>query len=220
MIQLTPTEARALGTLIEKAATTPGQYPLTLNALVVGCNQKNNRDPVSNYDEDTAFDALDSLRRKLLASEVHLSNSRVPKFRHNAAATMEVSAGELAILAELWLRGPQSAGELRSNAQRMTPIPTLEACLAMLDSLAGKPEPLVERLPRRPGERAERWAQRMAPYEAGAGEAAGIEPGRGEAASGSPPSAGGAAESLLRRVDRLETEIAELREVIRQLQGG
>lgn len=218
MIQLTPTEARVLGTLIEKAATTPGQYPLTLNALVVGCNQKNNRHPVTSYDEDTAFEALDSLRRKLLASEVHLSNSRVPKFRHNAAATMEVSAGELAILAELWLRGPQSAGELRSNAQRMTPMATLEACMALLESLSRRPEPLVERLPRRPGERAERWAQRMAPYDAGVGGDS--EPPRGEATPGSPPSAGGSAESLVRRVERLETEITELREAIRQLQGG
>src|SRR5512134_38169 len=111
MIHLTPHECRALGVLVEKAQTTPQQYPLTLNALVAGCNQKNNRDPVTELDEDAVLSALDGLRAADLVQELMLSGSRVAKYRHNARQVLGVETGDLVILTELLLRGPQTVGE-------------------------------------------------------------------------------------------------------------
>src|SRR5688572_29257254 len=106
MIELTPDEARVLGVLIEKSATTPEQYPLSLNALTAGCNQKNNRDPVLTLSDDQVFDALESLRAKGLVIRIEAgAGSRVQRFRHNAGDALHARAGELAILAELLLRG-------------------------------------------------------------------------------------------------------------------
>src|SRR4051812_46810402 len=101
MIQLTPTESRVLGVLIEKALTTPDQYPLSLNAVVAGSNQKNNRDPVLTLTEDEAFDALDGLRTKQLIVRVDVANSRVHRYKQTAGETLRARAGEIAILAEL-----------------------------------------------------------------------------------------------------------------------
>lgn len=163
MVTLTAAECRVLGTLIEKAQTTPGQYPLSINALTIGCNQKNNRDPVTNYSEETVYEAIDGLRAKQLVREVMLSGSRVSKFRHVARETLQVSSEELVLLAELWLRGPQPAGELRSHASRMHPLESLESVQATLDGLAGRPEPYVRQVPTRPGERAPRYIQLFCP---------------------------------------------------------
>src|SRR6478672_871930 len=108
MIELTAHEARALGVLIEKSTTTPEQYPLSLNALTAGCNQKNNRDPVLTMSEDAVFAAVESLRGKGLVIRIEAgAGSRVHRFRHNATDTLHVRPAELAILAELLLRGPQ-----------------------------------------------------------------------------------------------------------------
>src|SRR5687768_8855049 len=122
MTQLTPNEARALGVLIEKATTTPEQYPLSLNALTNGANQKNNRDPVLSLSEDEIFEAVESLRDKQLAVRVDQAGSRVHKYKHTASETLRCSAGQLAVLAELLLRGPQTLGELRGRASRMHPL--------------------------------------------------------------------------------------------------
>src|SRR5215212_3874774 len=108
MIQLSPYEARVLGVLIEKALTTPEQYPLSLNALTNGCNQKNNRDPVLSLSEDEVFEAVDGLRTKQLSVRVDQLGSRVAKYRHQAGEVFRCKAGELAVLAELLLRGPQT----------------------------------------------------------------------------------------------------------------
>lgn len=163
MLTLTANEARVLGVLVEKAQTTPAQYPLTLNALVAGCNQKNNRDPCTNLTEDDVLEAIDGMRAKGLVREAMLSGSRVNKYRHIAREALEVSTTELVILAELLLRGPQSVGELRGRASRMHPIESIEVAQAALDSLASRPEPYARMLPRHPGERATRYAQLVSP---------------------------------------------------------
>lgn len=214
-VTLTAHESRVLGTLVEKAQTTPGQYPLTLNSLVTGCNQKNNRDPVTNLTEDDVLTALEGLRGKELAREAMLAGSRVHKYRHVAREKLAVSTGELVVLTELLLRGPQAPGELRSNAQRMMPpgdgaLATLESTLAVIEGLASRPEPMVKRLPRRPGERAERYAQLLCPD---------LHPLDGPVASEAPAtiarsSAGG---DLALRVERLENEMAQMREALKQL---
>src|SRR5580693_9498843 len=108
MDELTADECRVLGVLVEKAFTTPDQYPLTLNAVVNGCNQKNNRDPITSIDETRAFDALESLRAKKLVIRADMAGSRVNKYKHTANDVLHVRAGELAVLAELLLRGPQT----------------------------------------------------------------------------------------------------------------
>src|SRR5690606_15772805 len=126
MITLTPEECRILGVLVEKAQTTPQQYPMTVNGLISGCNQKNNRDPITNYDEDIILDALDGLRAKSLTRQVDLSGSRVPKYRHIAREALSVDTNQLVVLTELFLRGPQTMGELCGRASRMHPLESLD----------------------------------------------------------------------------------------------
>jgi hypothetical protein len=135
MIQLTPDESRVLGVLIEKALTTPDQYPLTLNAVINGANQKNNREPVTTMDDGQAFEALEGLRAKGLVIRADMAGSRVNKYRQQAGEAMRVRTAELAILAELLLRGPQTLGELRGRASRMHPFETTEAVKNMLNAL-------------------------------------------------------------------------------------
>jgi uncharacterized protein YceH (UPF0502 family) len=118
MIQLTPEEARVLGVLIEKSLTTPEQYPLSLNAAVNGANQKNNRDPVISMSEDAAFDALEGLRDKGLVVRIDTPGARVHKYRHQAQEALHARTGEIAILAELLLRGPQTLGANCAAAPR------------------------------------------------------------------------------------------------------
>ena len=165
MLTLTPNEARVLGTMVEKAQTVPASYPITLNALTNGCNQKNNRTPVTDLDEDTVYAAVDSLRHKSIVREVMLSGSRVQKFRHTAREALNVGTEELVLLAELLLRGPQSIGELRGHASRMVPsgLDSLEAAQAFLDGLAARPEPLVKLVPPPPGSRAALYVQLLSP---------------------------------------------------------
>jgi hypothetical protein len=216
MLTLTKDECRILGVLIEKAQTTPGQYPLTLNALVVGSNQKNNRDPVTNFDEERVYDAVDSLRGKGLVREAMLSGSRVPKFRHVAREALGVSTEELVILAELFLRGPQSVGELRGRATRMHPIESLEEAQAVLDGLMKRPEPMVRELPPLPGQRAKRYAQLLCP------DLHPLDHVASSAAGGADESAGGAEArsadpELGARLDRLEAEVRALRQGLQKL---
>lgn len=166
MISLTPAECRVLGTIVEKAQTVASQYPITLNALITGCNQKNNRNPVSQLSESDVLDALDGLRSKKLASEVMLSGSRVSKYRHLARETLAVSTLELVLLTELLLRGPQSVGELRGNASRMHTIESVEAARTILDGMLipqGERAPLVKEVPAPPGSRGTRFLQLLCP---------------------------------------------------------
>ncbi len=159
MIELSPDACRVLGTLVEKAQTVPAQYPLTLNSIVAGTNQKNNREPVVELDEERVLAALDELRGHGLVHELALAGSRVPKFRHLSREVLGVNTSELVILAELLLRGPQTVGELRGRASRMHPLESLETVGNFLESLRGKEPPLVEELPPIPGTRANRWRQ-------------------------------------------------------------
>lgn len=163
---LTPEECRVLGVMVEKAQTVASQYPITLNALVTGCNQKNNRFPVTNYSEEQVLDALDGLRGKKLASEVMLSGSRVSKYRHLARETLAVSTLELILLTELLLRGPQSLGELRGHASRMHSIETMEGAAEILKGIMvvqGERPVLVREIPPPPGSRGNRFVQLLCP---------------------------------------------------------
>lgn len=210
MVTLTANEARVLGVLVEKALTTPAQYPLTLNAMVVGSNQKNNRHPVTNLSEDVVYDAVDGLRKKGFAREVVLSGSRVPKFRHTAREVLNVETPALVILTELMLRGPESLGELRQNAGRMHPLESLEAVKAVLDELAARPEPLVKEFPPPPGGRARLYMQLLAPT-AHAEPTAGGGRGEDDTPRESQSTARGADTALEDRVRQLESEVGRLR---------
>src|SRR5256885_7093347 len=163
MVQLTPDESRVLGVLIEKALTTPEQYPLSLNAVVNGANQKNNRDPVITMDDGRAFEALEGLRSKGLVIRSDMAGSRVNKHRQQAAEVLHVRTAELVIVAELLLRGPQTLGELRGRASRMHPLESLDVAKNMLRALIERGEPLATELPPAPGSRAERYAQLLCP---------------------------------------------------------
>ncbi len=202
-------EARVLGVLIEKELTTPEGYPLSVNALTSGSNQKSNRDPVVEFMEAEVHVALTGLLMKNLVGKVIASGSRVEKFRHNAREALELQPGELAVLAELLLRGAQQAGELRTRAARMAPLATQEALSGVLARLIERG--LVRRVPAQAGERAERYMQLLAPASS---QLEPVEP----AASGKPrplgdraaPLAPSAPASLEHRVSELERRLGEL----------
>ena len=215
MIQLTADEARLLGVLIEKAFTTPDQYPLTLNAAVNGANQKNNRDPVMSMDDGRAFDALEGLRGKGLVVRADMAGSRVNKFRHQAGEALRARPAELAILAELLLRGPQTLGELRGRASRMQAFDSLEAVKGMIDALRTREEPLVRELPPSPGSRAERYAQLLSPESVPAEDAA--PTAAITAAPSTGPVAPVNAPDLTARIASLESEVATLRAALQRL---
>jgi len=156
---LTDIEIRVLGSLIEKQVTTPEYYPLTLNALTLACNQKNNRHPVTSYSEHQVADALESLREKNLAYVFYGSTSRVPKYKHVMPEVMHLSHPEIALMCVLMLRGTQTLGELRGNASRFHDFSSLEEVEETLNRLISRdPEPLVARLPRQPGQKEGRFA--------------------------------------------------------------
>ena len=178
-IRLEAHEARLLGVLVEKALTTPEQYPLTLNAVVNGANQKTNRDPVLELGEEAVREALDGLVDKQLARKVFPGNSRVDKYCHTGTSTLKVEIGQLALLAELLMRGPQTPAELRTRAARMLPIDTPEQLATWLDALEARG--LVERVPAGRGFRAERVAQCLCPGLHALDAAAGAVPAAPEA---------------------------------------
>lgn len=222
MLHLTPEESRVLGVLIEKATTTPEQYPLSLNAVVNGANQKNNRDPVMSMDESAAFEALENLRGKGLVIRSDMAGSRVNKYKHAAGEALRTRPGETAILAELLLRGPQTLGELRGRASRMHPFESLEVVKQMLAALREREEPLVRELPPSPGSRAERYAQLLCP-ESHAVDAMGEGDSKSEISDlrSHQNSESGTAESgspaLAARVGALESEVSGLRDALRRL---
>ncbi|MDQ2937113.1 MAG: YceH family protein [Acidobacteriota bacterium] len=156
---LNETEVRVLGSLVEKQVTTPEYYPLTLNALMLACNQKNNRHPITAFAEDTVAQALESLREKNLAYVFYGSTSRVPKYKHVLPEVMHLSQPELALICVLLLRGPQTTGELATRAFRLHEFSGLEEVESTLNSLISRePDPLVARLPRQPGQKEVRFA--------------------------------------------------------------
>ena len=159
MTVLSAIETRVLGSLIEKQVTTPEYYPLTLNALTLACNQKNNRHPVTSYTENQVSDALESLREKNLTYVFYGSTSRVPKYKHVMPEVMHLKPAETALMCVLMLRGAQTIGELRGNASRLHEFSSLEEVEQTLNELISRDEePLVVRLPRQPGQKEGRFA--------------------------------------------------------------
>jgi uncharacterized protein len=193
---LHPIEVRVLGALLEKDLTTPEYYPLTLNALQNACNQKSNREPVVNYDETTVAQGLELLRQKQLVMKVSGAGHRVEKYAHRLGESLNLGRRELALLAVLMLRGPQTVGELRGRTERMHPFADMEEVEHLLKSLSEhEPDPLVA-----PATRG-RWRHLWS--------SADVEP-EGEAESSAPRL------SLEGRVSALEHEIDELK---RQLES-
>jgi uncharacterized protein YceH (UPF0502 family) len=154
--ELTALEARVLGVLVEKQATVPDTYPLSLNALVAGCNQKTAREPVMNVGDAEVLEAVEGLKALSLLFES--SGSRVVKFEHNAQRALGVPSQAVALLATLVLRGPQTAAELRLHSERLHRFADVSSVEGFLDELAAKDPPRVVKLARAPGEREARWA--------------------------------------------------------------
>ena len=156
---LNEVEVRVLGSLIEKQVTTPEYYPLTLNALTLACNQKNNRSPVTAFTESQVEEALDSLREKNLAYVFHGSTSRVPKFKHVAPEVLHLTPPEMAVMCVLMLSGPQTVGEIRTRGSRLYDFSGLEEVDETLHALSTKDtDPMVVKLPRQPGQKEARFA--------------------------------------------------------------
>jgi uncharacterized protein YceH (UPF0502 family) len=200
---LTEIEARVLGSLIEKQVTTPEYYPLTLNALTLACNQKNNRHPVTAYTENQVSQALDSLREKNLAYVFYGSTSRVPKYKHVMPEVMHLNPAEIALMCVLMLRGAQTLGELRGNAARLHEFSGLEEVEQTLNGLISlDSEPLVARLPRQPGQKEGRFAHLLS------GE---VDVDALPAETPAPRRGG-----LEQRVDALAAEVEKLKEQFEQ----
>lgn len=222
-ISLNGHEARALGVLIEKAFTTPDQYPLSLNATTNGCNQKSNRDPVTDFSEAEVRIALQGLRMKGLAGQSVPAGSRVERWRHNAMETLGIGEREAAVLAELLLRGSQTAGELRSRARRMRDLPDPEALGQALEALRSQGYAETAE-----GGRAPRTSQLLCRSVApGAGDSPPAEAAPASvlasapAPSGAPAPLPGAKEvqgtPLAERVESLERQVADLTRSMDQL---
>jgi uncharacterized protein len=211
---LTPLEARVLGVLAEKQATVPDSYPLSLNALVSGCNQKTARDPVMSVGDDEVLSVIDGLKGLSLVFES--SGSRVVRFEHNLARGLGVPSQAVALLATLMLRGPQTAAELRLNCERLHRFADISSVEAFLDELAGKDPPRVVKLARAPGEREARWVHLLCgePPAAAVRHAAVVS--SHEAPAAVEPSAGELAAMraeqtrLAAKVERLESQLARL----------
>jgi len=185
-------QTRVLGVLIEKQHTVPDSYPLTLNSLVTGCNQKSSRDPVLEASEGDVAAAIDQLRALNMVNEV--SGGRVPRYEHLLGRALQIPSQSVALLAVLMLRGPQTAGELRLNCERLHRFADISAVEGFLDELAGREAgALVAQLPKQAGARECRWAHLLS------GEVQSV-------------SSGLANRTLLERVDQLELEVAQLKQ--------
>jgi len=200
---LSDVECRVLGALIEKDITTPDYYPLSLNALVNACNQKNNRDPVMSLDENTVRDALLKLQEKRLAGPASGADSRVTKYEHRSQEVFNFTRAETAIMNVLLLRGPQTPGELRGRTERMHRFEELSDVQATLQKLMQREMPLVKMLPRQPGTKESRFAHLLS------GDVEGYV---------APPEVSSApAVEDDGRIARLESEVAELRRELADL---
>ncbi len=199
-MDLDEVELRVLGCLIEKQRTTPGAYPLSLNALRLACNQTTNRDPVVDYDEPTIRAALERLARRGWARLASGAGSRAAKYRHLLDDALGLPDAELALLAVLVLRGPQTPGELKLRSERLHPLGSLDDVVAVLDRLAERG--LATRLERRPGQKEERYAHLL-----------GGTPVEGVAAVAAPASR----DDVEARLARLERELAQLRDRVNRL---
>jgi uncharacterized protein len=201
---LDPVETRVLGALIEKEATTPEYYPLSMNALVNACNQKSNRWPVVDYDEEAVGDAMLGLRDKKFAVMI-TGNGRVNKYAQRISETLNLGRRELAVLCTLMLRGPQTLGEVKDRSERIYTFSDLEETVRVLDKLAEWPDgPLAMKLSRQPGQKESRFAQLLS------GEPV-LEPGHADLHSSSAGATGHAGQ--------LEEDISNLRRSFGELQA-
>lgn len=202
---LSDVEVRVLGSLIEKDITTPDYYPLSLNAVVNACNQKNNRDPVMRLDEDAVRAVLESLQAQRLAGPANGADSRVTKYEHRLQEVFNFDRREIAILCVLLLRGAQTPGELRGRTERMYRFEALDDVHATLDRLSQREPPLVAVLPRQPGTKESRYMHLFS------GGVAAAELGPMQALDTSPADDD--------RIEHLEGEVAELRREVAEMQG-
>ncbi|MDP4644460.1 MAG: YceH family protein [Opitutales bacterium] len=211
---LSTNEVRVLGCLMEKAATTPDAYPLTLNNLVLACNQKTNRDPVVEFDEDTIIEAIDDLRKKGFVFRVDVAGSRVAKYRHNIDELLGLSRASKALLTVLLLRGAQTLGELRTRSERMHSFVTTESVEEELVEVAEEIDrPLWVKLPRAPGKKEERYQHLLSG-----------EPDLEAIEHGTPPATIDPATAKLaardERIQNLETEVESLKEELKSLKDA
>jgi uncharacterized protein len=195
-------QARVLGALVEKDITTPDYYPLSLNALVNACNQKNNRDPVMNLDENAVRDGLGGLQDWGLAGPAGGADSRVTKYEHRLQEVLNMSRGETAVLCVLLLRGPQTPGELRGRTERMHSFEDLEAVQSSLQRLIQREPPLAAMLARQPGTKESRYAHLLSGQ---------VDVATPNTASAPISSAGG------ERLAQLEEAVATLRDEVADL---
>jgi uncharacterized protein YceH (UPF0502 family) len=208
---LSPLEARVLGVLIEKQLTTPDYYPLTLNALVAGCNQRSSRNPVMNVTETQVQATLDALKRPTLIIDSYGASGRVMRYAHNVPKVLNIGQAMTALLAALILRGPQTAAELRGNCERFYQFADLSSVEAYLEDMARRSAgALAVKLPRQPGSREHRWAHLLSgPV---ASESVAVP------AADAPPDEDLAA--LRSEVAQLRNEVAELRALVEQLRSA
>ncbi|OLL28411.1 hypothetical protein BTH42_26940 [Burkholderia sp. SRS-W-2-2016] len=208
--ELTALEGRVLGVLVEKQHTVPDSYPLSLNALTLGCNQKTGRAPVMNATEAEVLTAIDGLKRLSLVNEG--SSSRVPRFEHNMNRVLGLPGQSIALLTTLLLRGPQTAAELRLNSARLHGFADISSVEAFLDELAESEPPRVVRLGRMAGEREHRWMHLLC------GEVSVAEAAGSAAASGDTDSVPlSEFEALKAEQKRLADEVSRLQAVVRRM---
>jgi uncharacterized protein len=200
---LTAAEARVLGALVEKQITTPEYYPLSLNALVNACNQKSNREPVMELDEDAVRAAMHGLEELKLAGQARGADGRVTKYEHRLGEVFNLRRDEEAIMCLLLLRGEQTPGELRGRGERMYKFVELADVQSALERLMGRETPLVRVLPRQPGTKEARYMQLLSESAAATEAAASLH-------KSAQPDA---------RFERLEGEVAELRQEVARLRG-
>ncbi len=205
MNPVTEVEARVLGALLEKDITTPDYYPLSLNALVNACNQKNNREPVMNLDEAAVREAIDTLHGQNLAGPAGGADSRVTKYEHRLQEVFNFNRGETAIVCVLLLRGPQTPGELRGRTERMHRFEALDEVQSTLQRLMQREPPIVRVLPRQPGTKEARYAHLLS----------GDVPDFTMPRTPSSPSSDGSGEN--KALARLEGEVQELRKEVADL---
>ncbi|QYJ88494.1 YceH family protein [Shewanella halotolerans] len=217
-MKLTSHEARVIGCLLEKEKTTPEQYPLSLNGLTLACNQKSSREPVMNLSEADTQAALDSLAKKRLVAEQSGFGSRVVKYKHRFCNTefsdLQLSEDKVAIICLLLLRGPQTAGELRTRSNRLYGFNDVAQVEQALNSLAQMEPALVRQLPREPGKRESRFIELISEAEAQLDTqlATQLAPELGQASSQ-------ANDELVERVALLEQQVAELKQQVAELLG-
>lgn len=203
-IVLTPVEARVLGALVEKEITTPEYYPLSLNALVNACNQRSNREPVMSLSEDEVRQALNALQDMNLAGHARSADGRVPKYEHWLGEAYNFSRAEIALLCVLLLRGPQTTGELRGRTERLHSFSEISDVLNGLQKLMDWRPAIVAILPRQPGTKEPRYAHLLC------GPVESIT----FAAPQAPVQQASASDE---RIERLETEVADLRRKVEEL---